>query len=299
MLSHNNIDKLRNTAVALGYFDGVHMGHRKVIETAVSYAKQHDLQPAVFTFRFEEGSGFKGKNLLSLTEKQYRMELLGIEHFVCPSFNSFCSLTPQQFVEEILQNQLGAKAVFCGSNFTFGKNAAGNVDVLKQICQSLGIYVLASDLEDCEGDHVSSTRIRAQLKEGNIPLVNELLTMPYAIDFTVQHGKQLGRTLGLPTINQVYTEDMLLPRFGIYITRTCIDGTWYPSATGLGKRPTVNGETPTCETFITGYTGNLYGKKPRVEFYEYLCEQKKFDTLEELKTCIKNAALAAENYFKL
>ena len=146
---------------------------------------------------------------------------------------------------------------------------------------------------------VSSTRIRTALEGGDIPAANAMLGMPYAIRFAVQHGAGLGHTLGVPTINQIYPQGFQLPRFGIYITRTKIGEKWYPSATGLGTRPTVNDDTSkvTCETFIPGFSGDLYGADPVVEFHAYLSPSKKFDSLDELKDCIHHAARRAQEYF--
>ena len=146
---------------------------------------------------------------------------------------------------------------------------------------------------------VSSTRIRTALEGGDVPAANAMLGMPYAIRFAVQHGAGLGRTLGVPTINQIYPAGFQMPRYGIYITRTRIGDTWYPSATGRGTRPTGNSvETKvTCETFIPDFSGDLYGTDPVVEFYAYLSPSKKFDTLDELKACIDHAARRAKAYF--
>ena len=138
------------------------------------------------------------------------------------------------------------------------------------------------------------------IKYEDIPAVNAMLGTPYAIRFPVQHGAGLGRTLGVPTINQIYPEGYQLPRYGIYITRTWIKGRAYPSATGLGTRPTVNDDSTkvTCETFIPGFYGDLYGTDPVVEFHTYLSPSKKFDTLDELRDCIRHAARRAEEYFR-
>ena len=141
------------------------------------------------------------------------------------------------------------------SNFTFGAKAAGNPELLRKLCAPLGVEVVVLPMARFEEKPVSSTRIRTALEGGDIPAANAMLGMPYAIRFAVHHGAGLGRTLGVPTINQLYPQGFQLPRFGIYITRTKIRDTWYPSATGLGTRPTVNDDLSkvTCETFIPGF----------------------------------------------
>ena len=143
------------------------------------------------------------------------------------------------------------------------------------------------------------TTYEGYVEGGDVPAANAMLGMPYAIRFAVQHGAGLGRTLGVPTINQIYPAGFQMPRYGIYITRTRIGDTWYPSATGLGTRPTVNSDETkvTCETFIPDFSGDLYGTDPVVEFHAYLSPSKKFDTLDELRACINNAAKRAQEYF--
>ena len=162
-----------------------------------------------------------------------------------------------------------------------------------------GIRVVQVEMAQWQGKSVSSTRIRAALEAGDIAAANTMLGRPYRIDFPVRRGRGLGHTLGFPTINQVFPEGFIQPRFGIYITRVQINGAWYAGATGLGTRPTVNnsGQNPTCETFIPGFTGDLYGAQPVLEFYEYLAPSRKFDTLEELTACVQDAAAKAAAYF--
>ena len=208
-------------------------------------------------------------------------------------------MTPEQFVLGIIRD-CNARALFCGENFTFGARAAGTPELLRQLCAPLGVEVVVLPMAQFEEKPVSSTRIRTALEGGDIPAANAMLGMPYAIRFTVHHGAGLGRTLGVPTINQLYPQGFQLPRFGIYITRTKIGDVWYPSATGLGTRPTVNNDPAkvTCETFIPGFSGDLYGTDPVVEFHAYLSPSKKFDTLDELKACINHAAERAQAYFR-
>ena len=241
----------------------------------------------------------KGKRLLSTEDKHALIASLGVEHYLCPDFEEIKAMTPEQFVQGIVRD-CKAKALFCGENFTFGAKAAGNPDLLRKLCAPLGVEVVIVPMTQFEEKPVSSTRIRTALEGGDIPAANAMLGMPYAIRFAVQHGQGLGRTLGVPTINQLYPEGFQLPRYGIYITRTKIGGKWYPSATGLGTRPTVNDDASkgTCETFIPGFAGDLYGTDPVVEFHAYLRPSKKFDSLDELKACIHHAAQRAEAYFK-
>lgn len=287
------------TAVALGYFDGVHTGHQAVIRAAAEHAAAHGLISAVFTFGLPAGSGLKGGRLLSNAEKHRRIGALGAEWYLAPAFEEFRGLSPEQFVRDVLIGLYHTKAVFCGENFTFGKNRAGNVAVLRQLCGAAGVEVCTLPMAMHEGAPVSSTRIRTALEGGDLPGANAMLGECYRIDFPVRHGHGLGRTLGFPTINQVYPAGFLMPRYGIYITRVCIEGAWYAGATGLGTRPTVNTgkEGPTCETFIQDFSGSAYGEDPVLEFHRYLCPSRRFDSLDGLRGCIRDAAEKARRYF--
>ena len=265
----------------------------------MEWAKAHGAAPAVFTFKLPADSKMKGRRLLSTGDKHALIASLGVEYYLCPEFEEIRAMTPEQFVYGIVQD-CHAKALFCGENFTFGAKAAGTPELLKELCAPLGVEVVVVPMAQFEEKPVSSTRIRTALEGGDIPAANAMLGMPYAIRFAVQHGAGLGHTLGVPTINQLYPQGFQMPRSGIYITRTLVNGTWYPSATGLGSRPTVNDDATkvTCETFIPGFSGDLYGTDPVVEFHAYLSPSKKFDTLDELRDCINNAAQRAQEYFK-
>ena len=286
------------TAVARGFLDGIHIGHRAVIDGAVQWAKAHGAAPAVFTFKLPMLNKMKGKRLLSTADKHALIASLGVEYYLTPDFEEIKGLTPEQFVLGIVRD-CHARALFCGENFTFGAKAAGNPEMLRRLCEPLGVEVVVVPMAQFEEKPVSSTRIRTALEGGDIPAANAMLGMPYAIRFEVQHGAGLGHTLGVPTINQLYPDGFQMPRSGIYITRTKIGDWWYPSATGLGSRPTVNDDATkvTCETFIPGFSGDLYGTDPVVEFHAYLSPSKKFDTLDELRACINNAAERAQEYF--
>ncbi len=293
------VDPSKGTAVAMGFFDGIHIGHRAVIEGAVRWARAHGAAPAVFTFGLPTENKMKGKRLLSTADKHALIESLGVEHYLCPEFEQIKGMSPEQFVLGIVRD-CHARALFCGENFTFGAKAAGNPDLLKKLCAPLGVEVVVVPMAQFEEKPVSSTRIRTALEGGDIPAANAMLGMPYAIRFAVHHGAGLGRTLGVPTINQIYPNGFQMPRFGIYITRTKIGDQWYPSATGLGTRPTVNADETkvTCETFIPDFSGDLYGTDPVVEFHAYLSPSKKFETLDQLRDCINHAAQRAKEYFE-
>ena len=279
-----------DTAVALGYFDGVHTAHQYLINSMCSYAQEKGLKKAVFTFTKSVTLGHKGKDLLTSNQKLECMQQMGIDLYYSPDFSEFSSLTPREFVEKILVKSMRAKAVFCGENFFFGKNRRGNVQVLKQLCDEWGIEFIQADTVLLDGETVSSTAIRNALAEGNVEKAYAMLGRPYSVKLPVVHGKKIGRTMGTPTINQVYPDGMCTPKDGVYITCTTVDGKKYPSATGIGSRPTVNGLGQTCETFILGFDGDLYYKNIQVDFYAYLFEPKKFESLQQLGEMIYSSA---------
>ena len=283
------------TAIALGYFDGVHLGHRAVIQSAVAYAKENSLEPALFTFSLDEGLlASRGGDILSQRQKEKRIEALGIAQYICPSASTFYQKNAKWFVQEILHKNLKAKVVFCGRDFTIGKEKEASIVALEVLCEEFGIKVkVVEDVQE-GGKPVSSTRIRNALKEGNMQETNALLAEPYVIDFEVMHGKKIGRTIGRPTINQIYPPHILNPLFGVYATEVILNGQVYAAATGFGTRPTVSGDNASAETFIIGFDGDLYGEIVETAFYRYLYPQEKFATLEELSDRIDSAVKVAE-----
>ncbi|MEG1782659.1 MAG: riboflavin biosynthesis protein RibF [Oscillospiraceae bacterium] len=287
-----------NTAVALGYFDGVHVAHQYLINMMGDYAVKNNLKKAVFTFTKSIKLGHKGKDILSLPQKLLCMRELGIDLFYSPDFSDFSQLTPEEFVLDVLINSMGAKAVFCGENFFFGKNRSGDVSVLQRLCSEYGIAFIKAPTLNQDGEVVSSSAIRLALENGNIEKANKMLGRPYSIDFCVVHGKKLGRTIGTPTINQIYPANMCYPKEGVYLSCTTVDEKKYPSATGFGTRPTVNGVGLTSETYIKGFDGDLYYRNIKVEFFAYLFAPQKFDDLSQLSAMILLSADKAEEYLK-
>ena len=202
----------QGSAVALGYFDGVHCGHRAVLGAAVDCAKANGLTAAAFTFELPAGSTLKGGRILSLRQKHARVAALGIEEYQEAPFDEFRALSPEDFVQTVLVECFNAKELFCGDNFTFGARAAGNVERLRELCKPLGIGVHIVPMAQYQGQTVSSTRIRAALEEGRLADANAMLGTPYAIDWPVVHGKGIGSgKLGTPTLNQNYPAAALQP----------------------------------------------------------------------------------------
>lgn len=294
-ISWRNTEK---TAVALGYFDGVHIAHQSLINQMCDYAAKNNLEKAVFTFTKSVPLGHKGKDILTKGAKLDVMRNMGIDLYYSPDFLRFSSLTPEEFVKNILIDSMGAKAVFCGENFFFGKNRRGNVRVLKELCEKYDIVFTQAETVCLDGEIVSSTAIRDALAQGDMEKASRMLGRPYGVNFEVIHGKKIGRTIGTPTINQLYPATMCSPKPGVYITCTTVDGKKYPSATGLTNRPTVNGTGYTCETFILGFEGDLYNQNVQVDFHSFLFEARKFDSLQQLGDMIYSSAVKAKEYLE-
>lgn len=304
MQIHHELTQIQAPAgstVALGYFDGVHCGHRAVLGAAVRCAEQRGLTAAAFTFELPGKNSLKGGQILSLQQKHARIAEIGIQEYLEPPFAQFCALSPENFVQKVLVECYHAKAVFCGDNFTFGAKAAGDVPMLRQLCAPLGIEVNIVPMAQYEGQTVSSTRIRAALESGDIARANAMLGKPYCIDWAVSHGKGIGSgKLGTPTINQNYPPQALQPCAGVYLTRIFLNDRWYPAATGIGRRPTVDSSSDaavTCETYVPDFSGNVYGQSPVLEFHQYLCPVRKFNSMQELADLIHHAAQKSKEYF--
>ncbi len=285
------------TAVALGLFDGVHRGHQSVIREAVRCAP--GLTPAVFTFQFDRKALITKKafsRILSPALKAKKLAEMGIEVMLQPPFSSIMSMEPERFFDTVLRGFMHAGAVFCGEDFRFGRGASGDAALLQRCCREAGIrFAVVPPLLD-DGEPVSSTRIRAALREGDIPLANRLLGYPYQTGGIVVRGRQLGHRLGFPTINQPFAPEDLLPRFGVYATIAEVGGQRFIGATDIGVKPTVgDGYAPAAETYLLDFDGDLYGKNVTLSYYGFLRGERKFDSLAELTdTVLANASQAKE-----
>lgn len=281
--------RIKRRAVALGLFDGVHLGHRAVFDLALEQ-KKNGLTPAVFTFSpaavLRKTSGQDGY-IYNWTQKFHILKNLGFSgeniHFV--NFEEVCGLTGEEFCENILKNRfLDAEVVCCGNDFRFGKDASCGVEDLKRFGEKYGFETHTADDVKIDGITVSSGEIRQLLLKGVIEKAEELLGMPYRILGKVVHGNKIGRTLDFPTINQEYSDGQLVPKYGVYQTVTVVDGVKYKSITNIGVKPTIKGERkPLAETHILDFDGDLYNEYIEVEFCKFIRSEKKFSSVEELK----------------
>lgn len=285
------------TAVALGLFDGVHLGHRAVINAALAQ-KKNGLSSLVFTFEpdcvLRKAGGTQGY-IYTKTEKEILLcEQIGVDEIVSPPFERLCCLSGEEFADEILCRQLRAAHVCCGNDFRFGKNAACGAKELMDFGKRFGFEVEVISPVEYGGSIVSSSRVRELLLKGDITLANELLGFNYFINAEVLNGNHIGRTINFPTINQEFSDGQLIPKFGVYSTLTNVGGKVMPSVTNVGVKPTIEGvRRPLAETHIIGYNGDLYGKNADVCFKSFIRPEMKFASLDELKAQINKDILSA------
>lgn len=293
---------LRGTAVALGMFDGIHVGHQVVLRAALKAARADSLLPCVFTFALAEPPP-SYKEAGSLTTQKTLAKLLGrmgFEYAVALPFEQVRGMTGPQFVRQVLADSLGARFVCCGYNFAFGKDRASGAEDLMALARPTGIVCRVVEEISADGERVSSSRIRAAVSGGDMLQASRLLGRLFSIDFEVVQGNRIGRTLGSPTINQPFPEGFAVPRYGVYATLATVDDVLYSGVTNVGTKPTIGTYTPLAETYIQGFSGNLYGREIGVAFLEFIRPEQKFDSIEQLRENIlkdaETAARIAESY---
>ncbi len=299
--NENGINAQSNvkSAVALGNFDGLHLGHAKLIE---EITKRKGTDSYVYTFKvhpnkfiFDDPSSVR-----LLIDNEQKIEILaqmGVGHICFEDFENVRDMSPADFIKKVLIDTLNCDIAVCGYNFTFGKKGAGNSEFLKSELAKYGALCIVVDPVTYNGIPVSSTRIRSLIESGAVDEAAQLLGRFYAIRRPVLHGRMLGRTMGIPTVNQSFDDDSVRPANGVYICRVLVNGEEYPAVCDVGTKPTVNGKELLAETHIIGYDGNLYGETVEVAFLKRLRTEKKFSDTEELKTVIQNDIANAKKYF--
>ena len=275
----------KKRAIALGNFDGIHKGHTAVIKAAVQAARQWDMIPTVLILRPLTSSVIDGREapaLLTEADKDKLFADMGVE-VVRIDFLKIKDYAPQEFYVKILAGELNAGMLSCGFNYRFGKGGEGDSTLLGWLCEITGVMLRVTPSVSFRGEAVSSTRIRAAIEGGDIELANEMLGREFGYTLEVVHGDHLGRSLDCPTINQLFPEGLIVPKYGVYASRTCVDGEWYRSVTNIGRRPSFENDEQRSETHIIGYDGDLYGKFIEVRLQKYKRGEMKFESLDELK----------------
>lgn len=275
------------SAVTIGKFDGVHKGHRKLLEEVLT-AKASGLLACGVSIFPPPGS----ERTLIYTAKEQRriMKELGLDVLMQVALDDeMKELSPEQFVKEVLCDALHAKRVVTGEDFRFGKERRGDVPLLQKLSVEYGFELICVPKVEEQGERVSSTEIRKLLEKGAVGEAGEFLGQPYFVQGNVVHGKQLGRTLGIPTINVLPSPEKLLPLYGVYATRTKAGNSWYRSITNIGLRPTVKDEKRvSVETYLEGFEGDLYDECVVTEFLKFLRPEQKFDSIHKLKEAMNN-----------
>jgi len=287
-------------SVALGNFDGVHIGHAGLIGCAVEYAGKTGIRSAVWTFA--DGAGVlpnkPGVKCITGTEEKLALiASLGVDYVILEDFGSVRNLSPEQFVRGILKKQCRAAAAVCGFNFRFGIGGSGDSEALRLLMAPQDCIVVPPVYLD--GEPVSSSSIRARIEAGDMETAARLLGRRFSVSGPVVHGKELGRTIGIPTINQNFPDGQIVPKSGIYACLAEIDGKKYPGVTNVGIRPTIVGDSHriNCETHIIGFEGWLYDQLVTVHFYHRLRDEMKFADIEALRQQIGCDIAAAAEYF--
>lgn len=301
-VADNREFRFKNTAVTLGKFDGLHLGHQLLINKVLEQ-KVKGLQAAVFTFLIHPNSLFSKKEVEVLyveDEKRNVIEKMGVDIMISYPFDQeTASMEAEDFIREVLVERLDAKVLVVGSDFGFGHKRRGNVAMLREKASEYGYEVVVFDKKEIEGHEISSTFIRDELNEGNMEVVTEFLGRPYSILGKVEHGRKIGRAIGFPTTNITPISTKLLPRSGVYVSNTIIDGVKYQGLTNIGNNPTV-GETKEkkVETFIFDFDEDCYGKTIEVELLSFERPEEKYDSLEELRLQIEKDIIFGRDYFK-
>ena len=290
--------------IALGFFDGVHMGHGALLRTVAERAKALDAVPCAFTFDRSPAAALTGTEvpLLSGVDDRAALmrELYGIQEVIVASFDVMRQMDWRDFVEQYLQKELGAVHVVAGHDFHFGYKGEGNPQRLKEKCAQLGMGCDIIPKVEIDGFTVSSTYIRSLVQEGKMERARWFLGHPHTLSGTVVHGSELGRTLGTPTANLLVPQGVIAPGFGVYAGRVRLpDGKTRLAVTNVGTRPTVNTDRSavTVEPWILDYQGDLYGRSIQVEFYALLRPERKFPSVQALKEAIWENARQTRDYF--
>lgn len=285
-------EKIANrTAVALGNFDGMHVGHVAVLRAAKGFESK-GLTPLALLFDEHSLKAITGTAPPMLMTAEERNRIIAENGLKIKTivFNEIKDLSPQDFVEKILVGRFGARAVCCGYNYRFGKNASGNAQTMKEICDRLGLECRIAGEVDVDSRAASSTEIRKFIESGEIEKANKMLGHPFGFCTRVIDGDKRGRTLGFPTINQELPDGLVLPKFGVYQADVTVDGKHYKGVANIGKRPTVGTEKILSETYIIDFDESIYGESVDIRLIKFIRPERKFSSFDELARQIKTDA---------
>lgn len=299
----DNAEIQRPTVLTLGVFDGLHLGHQLIMKTVVERAREVGAIPTVITFDPHPRAVLHPESapplLQTFDQKIEGFGVLGIEQTIVVRFTKeFSRIRAEDFINDAVMDRLHAREVYLGKGFAFGHKREGNIELLKRLGTQRGF--IAGEVPEVKfrGQRVSSSKIRELLARGQVNLARRMLGRPYGVEGRVERGSERGHKLGFPTAN-LHPRNRVIPRNGVYVTGTLIDGQWRRSVTNIGLRPTFgDASEPSVETFVLNWDGDLYGDVVRVRFLYRLRDEKKFSSIDELTSKIKADVARAESYFE-
>lgn len=288
------------TIMALGFFDGVHLGHQALLRECRALADSLGCGAAAITFEKHPKALFSPAEpvlISTLADRQRLLMAYGMDRCIAfPVNKEVMSTSWEDFYRQLWE--MGAAGFVCGRDFRFGHKGGGNAALLAERCRADGLPCLIVPDQTLDGIRVSSSYIRRQIEDGDMATAVKFLGHPYLLTGQVVPGKQLGRRLGIPTANLRLPEGLAVPKFGVYACRAIVDGISYPAVTNIGTRPTVEGQGITVEPWILDYSGDLYGREITLEFHRFLRPERKFASLEELKREIHRNAEETKILFR-
>ena len=293
----------RPTVLTLGVFDGLHLGHQLIMQTVVERARAAGAVPTVITFDPHPRAVLHPESapplLQTFDQKIEGLGVLGIEQTIVVRFTKqFADQSAEDFIKDVVMDRLHAREVYLGKGFAFGHSRAGNIELLRRLGDELGFVAGEVPEVKLRGRRVSSSKIRELLARGQVNLARRMLGRPYGVEGRVERGSERGHQLGFPTAN-LHPHNRVIPRNGVYVTGTLIDGQWRRSVTNIGLRPTFgDASEPSVETFVMNWDGDLYGDVVRVRFLYRLRDERRFSSVEELKRQINRDVSRAESYFE-
>src|SRR5262245_38080318 len=298
-----NAEIQRPSVLTLGVFDGLHLGHQLIMRTVVERAQAVGAVPTVITFDPHPRAVLHPESapplLQTFDQKIEAFGVLGIEQTIVVRFTKeFASIHAGKFLQEIVKDRLHAKEVYLGKGFAFGHNREGNIELLKRLGNELGFVAGEVPEVSLRGKRVSSSKIRELLIGGQVNLARRMLGRPYGVEGLVERGAERGHKLGFPTAN-LHPHNRVIPKHGVYVTGTLIEGHWRRSVTNVGLRPTFGEATePSVETYVMNWDGDLYGDVVRVRFLYRLRAERKFGSIDDLKAQIRRDVHRANSYFE-
>ena len=307
MKTYNNISEFstsKGTVVTLGTFDGVHLGHQKILAKLTDAAKNLALESLVLTFHPHPRSVLQNGStpllINTIDEKIQQLKRHSIDHLIIHPFDKeFSRLTAEEFVLQVLVEQFNLKKIIIGYDHRFGRNRTATIDDLIAFGEKFGFEVEQITAEEINEITISSTKIRNALQNGSISTANQYLGYPFQLTGTVINGQQLGRTIGFPTANiAINSAEKLIPANGVYIAKATVQNESYNGVMNIGNRPTVNGQSQSIEIHLFDFEASIYDEKITIELLEYIRPEQKFDSLDALKSQIAKDKERAMEYFR-